>query len=422
LTDRLSRWASNVQKSMGKNVAGSADAIVKKTRYLNTGSFDLNRVLGGGVPVGRVTMFYGEKSGGKSTNASRTIGKAQELCRNCLRPAKNVVSVPPSEDVLKKNQYARWHAEGECDCVRSGYCKPSPPKQYEGEAAEAYKKRVAEWKERNKENSYDEYICAWVDPEDAYDPEWGRCLGCDPRRILFIAPATGEEGVDLVTDILSSGQLDLVVVDSLANFIPQAEFEASAEKWQQGLQARIVNKATRKWIACGVYAKRDGHDVTQIWINQMRTTIGVMFGDPSVKPAGRGQDFAISAEVRFMNSKVESIDSQYGTKKEIVSIPIEETLRFRNTKNRSGATKSATGAYTQALRTHGAHVKGQVIEDEYLFKLTMYYLIDSEAKYDVIGRSFKTQKAVLEAIRGDVEFVEQLKHELMTVLLEKNFG
>ena len=417
MADRLAATAKLVKKNFNAGTNRTRD------NRISTGSLQLDAALGGGLPVGRNTLFWGEKSGGKSTASARAVATNQNLCRRCLRPASNVEVVPPSEEALKEDPDARWSSVGECNCVAEGLVEVKPPPKEPKEKPKDYAQRILDWREELKKNSYEEYICAWVDPEDAYDATWAKQVGVDDRRLYYVRPATGEEASDIVEVLVESGAVDLLVVDSLAHFTPRKEIEEGAEEWQQGLQARIVNKGIRAWVSMNARNKNMGIYTTCIWINQVRMKIGVMFGSPEVKPSGKGQDFAIHAEVKFKASKVEAVTEQYGNKEEKNVFPVKETIRFKITKNRTAATRGVEGSFDQTMRATEAVPAGTVLEDDWVFKQAMKYLVTErkkppkgEGKYEIAGEHFKTQVALKAAINGDGELAQVVRTAIMKEL------
>jgi len=398
-------------KKYGPNVLGSGERIATRDMRVSSGSFALDLGLGGslesgfGVVIGRAHSFWGDKSGGKTSTAHRIAGIFQTLCRNCWRPAKNIEAVPPTEKELAADPDARWSATGECDCYTQGCMDHdwarSPKKP--GEKAKEYADRVTREKEKFKKNSYEEPIVVFVDAEDAFEKRYFANFG-DPRRLMLVRPEVGEDAIDIAHVFASSGCVDLLILDSLAHFVPKDEVEASAHDWQQGLQARIINKGVRKFISSASGVHRAGRRLTQIWINQTRMKIGVMFGDPSVKPGGMGQDFGAHIEVRFRGSKGDFIAEQYGGQKEVISTMVSEKFNFEITKNRSCGTKGRKGFYEQLP-------DGTVQESEYINKLAMKFLITetenkknkTKKEYRMAGLKFSTQKEILEGIQNNPE-------------------
>ena len=108
-------------------------------------------------------------------------------------------------------------------------------------------------------------IAAFVDAEHALDPEYARNLGVNIDELLISQPDTGEQALDITEELVRSGAVDIVVVDSVAALVPKAEIEGTMEDQQMGLQARLMSKALRKLT--GVIGKTN---TTVIFINQLR--------------------------------------------------------------------------------------------------------------------------------------------------------
>ena len=410
---------AGLKKKYGKNVVGCADKIVTRDYRVSSGSINLDLCLGGsyeggfGVSIGRIHAFWGDKSGGKTTTAHRIAGIFQGLCRNCWRPAKNIKPVPPSKEELEADPEARWSAEGECDCYAKGLMKREfeIPEKEKGEKAKEYVDRVEAHKKKFKKNSYEETVVAFIDAENAFVKKYFACFG-DPRRLMLVVPGVGEDAVDLAHILASSNCIDLLILDSLAHFVPKDEIDSSSHDWQQALQARIVNKGVRKLVSGSVGVQRADRKLTQIWINQVRKSLSVKFGDPSVKPSGMGQEFAAHVEIRFRGSSSDLIAEKYGSEKEVISSMVSEKFKFDVTKNKTSATKGRKGFYEQTPN-------GTVVEDGYLFKLAMKFLVKEESKSKkgskkyVMGEySFKTQKEILEAIRENGDIANIIKQAL----------
>jgi RecA/RadA recombinase len=419
MSDRLLGAARLVKKNFSAGTNRTRDLRI------STGSIQLDVALGGGLPVGRNTLFWGEKSGGKSTATLRAIATNQDLCNRCLRPAKNVQAVEPPPDVLEEDPDARWSAVGECNCVAEGVVVPTIPPKEKNEKAKDYNERILKWREDLNKNSYQEFVCAYVDPEDAYDKTWATEVGVDDRRLYYVRPESGEDASDIITILFESGAVDLIAIDSLAHFTPTKEIAEGATEWQQGLQARIVNKGVRAWVAMNARNKNRSIYTTSIWVNQVRMKIGVQFGSPETKPAGRGQDFAIHVEAKFKASKVkEAVTETYGSKDkgEVNIFPTTEEFKFKITKNKTAATRGIESSYVQTMRSTEAVPAGTVLEDDWIFKNAMKYFMTEhekpgkEGKYEIAGQRFKTQAALKEAIIGKGELAPVVRAALIKEL------
>jgi RecA/RadA recombinase len=418
---KLVSFAKAAKKKYG-GVVGRADTTPTDDRRLPSGSIRLDYGLGGGYRVGWITSLYGEKSGGKTTTAIRALTIAQNYCRNCLRPVSDVVAVPPSKDELKEDPEARWSAEGTCDCYATGLYRPEdPPKKDSKEKEKDYKERVAKWRAKLKKNSYEEFVCAWIDPEGTFAKDYAASIGLDNRRVMYVRPESAEEGIDIMHALICTVEVDMMAVDSIAQLVPLLELSASTEEWQQGLQARLVNKAVRKLVSGSSMVARNRRSITQIWINQTREKIGKLFGDPTVKPGGKGQEFAVCAEIKFGKNTIESVEEQYGSEKEKLIIPVKETFNFTVTKNKTQGTSTVTGFYSQSMRDSAAGPKGRIMEEDDVFKLTMHYLVEEQkgkGKYVLAGKEYPTQKAIMADLRDDKDLLVATKK----VLLEKMLG
>ena len=136
---------------------------------------------------------------------------------------------------------------------------------------------------------------AYIDAENAMDPAYAEALGVDIDQLILSQPNTGEEGLQIADTLISSGAIDIVVVDSVAALVPRAEIEGEMGDSHVGLPARLMSQALRK--LSGPIAKTK---TIAIFINQIREKVGVMFGNPETTPGGRALKFysTIRLEVR----------------------------------------------------------------------------------------------------------------------------
>jgi len=141
---------------------------------------------------------------------------------------------------------------------------------------------------------------AFIDVEHAMDPSYARLLGVDVDKLLISQPDSAEQALEITEYLIRSGALDIIVLDSVAALVPQAELEGDMGEMQIGLQARIMSKALRKLT--GVIHKTD---TVCIFINQLREKVGVVFGSPEVTPGGRALKFYSS--VRIDLRRVEAV-------------------------------------------------------------------------------------------------------------------
>jgi recombination protein RecA len=133
---------------------------------------------------------------------------------------------------------------------------------------------------------------AFIDVEHAMDPSYARVIGVDVDKLLISQPDSAEQALEITEYLIRSGALDIIVLDSVAALVPQAELEGDMGDMQIGLQARIMSKALRKLT--GVIHKTD---TVCIFINQLREKVGVVFGSPEVTPGGRALKFYSSVRI-----------------------------------------------------------------------------------------------------------------------------
>lgn len=136
---------------------------------------------------------------------------------------------------------------------------------------------------------------AYIDAENALDPAYATALGVNIDDLLLSQPDTGEQGLEIADALVSSGAIDIVVVDSVAALVPRAEIEGEMGDTHVGLQARLMSQALRK--LSGTINKTK---TIALFINQIREKVGVMFGNPETTPGGRALKFysTIRLEVR----------------------------------------------------------------------------------------------------------------------------
>ncbi len=133
---------------------------------------------------------------------------------------------------------------------------------------------------------------AFVDAEHALDPAYARRLGVDTDNLLVAQPDNGEQALEIVETLVRSNAVDLVVVDSVAALVPQAEIEGEMGDSHMGLQARLMSQALRKLT--GIINKSN---TIVIFINQIRMKIGVMFGNPETTTGGNALKFYASVRM-----------------------------------------------------------------------------------------------------------------------------
>ncbi len=129
-------------------------------------------------------------------------------------------------------------------------------------------------------------VAAFIDAEHALDPKYARAIGVNVDELLLSQPDTGEQGLEIADALISSGAIDILVIDSVAALVPCAEIEGEMRDSHMGLQARLMSQALRKLSGSINKTK-----TIAIFINQIREKIGIMFGNPETTPGGRALKF-----------------------------------------------------------------------------------------------------------------------------------
>ena len=139
---------------------------------------------------------------------------------------------------------------------------------------------------------------AFIDAEHSLDPQYASKLGVNIDELLLSQPDNGEQALEICEALVRSGAISIVVIDSVAALVPQAEIEGEMGDSHIGLQARLMSQALRK--LSGVINKTN---TIAIFINQLREKVGVMFGNPEVTPGGRALKFYSSVRLEIRRSE-----------------------------------------------------------------------------------------------------------------------
>lgn len=166
---------------------------------------------------------------------------------------------------------------------------------------------------------------AFIDAEHALDPAYAERIGVDIANLLISQPDNGEQALEIVETLVRSNAVDLIVVDSVAALVPQAEIEGDMGDAHMGLQARLMSQALRKLT--GVINKSK---CTVIFINQLRMKIGVMFGNPETTTGGNALKFyaSVRMDIRRM-SQIKTADSVIGNRVKVKVVKNKIAPPFR---------------------------------------------------------------------------------------------
>ncbi len=142
-------------------------------------------------------------------------------------------------------------------------------------------------------------ICAFVDAEHAIDPQYAKALGVNIDDLILSQPDSGEQALEIVDILSKTGTIDLIIVDSVAALVPEAELNGEMKDQTIGSQARLMSKALRK-----ITGSLNKNKTTVIFLNQIREKVGIVFGNPETTPGGRALKFyaSIRMEIRRISS------------------------------------------------------------------------------------------------------------------------
>ena len=148
-------------------------------------------------------------------------------------------------------------------------------------------------------------IAAFIDAEHALDPVYAKHLGVDVDNLIVSQPDTGEQALEITEQLVRSGAIDIIVIDSVAALVPKAEIDGEMGDSHVGLQARLMSQALRKLT--GVLAKSK---TAAVFINQLREKVGIMFGNPETTPGGRALKFYASVRLDVRRTETIKINGE----------------------------------------------------------------------------------------------------------------
>src|SRR3989344_317455 len=372
--------------------AGSIDDIIKMARdvygpgvirnaahsdfseiaRIPTGIFVLDAQTGGGIPLGRITMIDGQEGSGKSSLCLKTVANAQRMCRKCFTFRLENINKETGE------------FSASCEC-----------------------------------NNFEPLRTVYFDSEGQFSQLWAAHMGCDPEFIYVVSVEFGEQGIDIVDAMLRSGEVNLSIVDSLAHLTPMKEIEDSAEQASVGLQARLLNKAMRKWVSAitGSQQKAIQNRTTVLMINQMRETL-VLYGDPTTNPGGKGQLYANSLHLRLRRGKAKQDADKTRT--------FEVETKFLVKKSRV-CPPGTTGSYEMVVTPHDGKPIGYVAEEGAIARYAFDFGVIKDrksddtklskgAKYAFESYEFKTKKDVVERLAVKDGFYYGLRNATISAM------
>ena len=168
-------------------------------------------------------------------------------------------------------------------------------------------------------------IAAFIDAEHAFDKYYAQKLGVDVENLLIAQPDNGEQALEIADNLIRSGAIDIIVIDSVAALVPKAEIEGEMGDSKMGLQARLMSQALRKLT--GTIAKTG---CCCIFINQLREKIGIMFGNPETTTGGNALKFYASVRLDIRRiSQIKDTDEVSGNRVKVKIVKNKVAPPFR---------------------------------------------------------------------------------------------
>ena len=242
-------------------------------------------------------------------------------------------------------------------------------------------------------------ICAIVDAEHAFDRFYAENLGVNTEDLLISQPDNGEQALEIADSLISSGAVDLLVVDSVAALTPKAEIEGDMGDSRMGLQARLMSQALRKLTST---ISKSGTCV--IFINQLREKIGVMFGNPETTTGGNALKFYASVRLDIRRiGQIKSADEVIGNRVRVKIVKNKLAPPFRK-------------AEFDMMFGEGFSKSGEILDigvEKEIIKKAGSWFSYGETK---LGQG---RDAVKSLIKDNEELAAELKEKILAVLKEE---
>ncbi len=242
-------------------------------------------------------------------------------------------------------------------------------------------------------------IAAFIDAEHSFDASYATALGVSIDDLIISQPDNGEQALEIADNLIRSGAIDLLIVDSVAALTPKAEIEGEMGDSQMGLQARLMSKALRKLTSSIKKA-----NCCTIFINQLREKIGVMFGNPETTTGGNALKFYASVRIDIRrSSQIKDGDEVIGNRTKIKVVKNKVAPPFRK-------------AEFDIFYGQGISKIGEIID-----LAVDYDIIKKAGSWFSYGDTKLGQgrDAVIKLIQDNPELMEELEQKIVIVLSEK---
>ena len=244
-------------------------------------------------------------------------------------------------------------------------------------------------------------IAAFIDAEHAFDVVYAKKLGIDVENLIISQPDNGEQALEIADNLIRSGAIDIVVIDSVAALTPKAEIEGEMGDSKMGLHARLMSQALRKLTATISRTK-----CTVIFINQLREKIGVMFGNPETTTGGNALKFyaSVRIDIRKSGSPIKVGEDAVGNRVKVKIVKNKVAPPFKNTE-------------FDIMYGEGISKVGEIL--------------DLGVEFDIVKKSGswfsygdtklgQGRDAVKELLKDNPELLEELAEKIKVAIKEKN--
>ena len=248
-------------------------------------------------------------------------------------------------------------------------------------------------------------IAAFIDAEHALDPVYARHLGVDVDNLIVSQPDTGEQALEITEQLVRSGAIDIIVIDSVAALVPKAEIDGEMGDSHVGLQARLMSQALRKLT--GVLAKSK---TVAVFINQLREKVGIMFGNPETTPGGRALKFYSSVRLEVRKQEAIKVNGEVqGSRTKVKVVKNKVAPPFREAE--------FDIVYGKGISTSGC-ILDLAANLDIVGKSGAWYSYNGEK----IGQGREAAKAYLEANPTIMSTIEGKVRDNFNLAFEKSLG
>jgi recombination protein RecA len=286
----------------------------------------------------------------------------------------------------------------------------------------SFKSTISLMSLRNFQRKYEDGYGLYIDLEKTFDRIYAEALGVDLDRLVIVNPDSGEQAIDVLNDLMKLSYPLWAILDSIAALIPSAEIDGDMSQQFMGLQARLVNRAMRVLTA---RLKRNMYDedapsTTVLCLNQLRSKIGVMFGNPETAPGGMGKEFACSILVRLSASAAKEAIIQFEEKNQGVTKMVRygQRVDFKVLKNKCGGPQHEEGDFIFYEKPYKGYRRYSINNQEALFRYGAFHgIIELTMRgYSYGGLVAKKKSKFVEKLKANRSVAIQLYTDLLAAM------